>query len=146
MTSDASAWQERTLSGLRTRAGIVVAAASISGSFLGAKANHGSRDVWAILALDAFLLGLASAIWILLPHKLVCAFRGGCASRGERPPGVQDVTEAYRAAGIWIEPNLDPAAEPPASLRNRARTSHACANVAAVRSTAVARLPVRRTK
>ena len=51
LTSDALAEQERTLSGLRTRAGTVVAAASISGSFLGAKANHGSLDVWAILAL-----------------------------------------------------------------------------------------------
>jgi len=107
LTSDALAEQERTLSGLRTRAGTVVAAASISGSFLGAKANHGSLDVWAILALGAFVLCLASAIWILLPHKLVFAFRGDALLAESDHRGVQDVTEAYRAAGIWIEPNLD---------------------------------------
>jgi hypothetical protein len=76
LTADALAEQERTLNALRTRAGTVVAVASISGSFLGAKVNHGSLDVWAILALIAFVLCLAAAIWVLLPHRLVFAFRG----------------------------------------------------------------------
>jgi hypothetical protein len=107
LTSDALAERERALSGLRSRAGTVVATASISGSFLGTKANHGSLDVWAILALGAFVLCLASAIWILLPHKLVFAFRGDALLAESDHRGVQDVTEAYRAAGIWIEPNLD---------------------------------------
>lgn len=87
--------------------GTVVAAASISGSFLGAKANHGSLDIWAILALAAFVLCLASAIWILLPHTLVFAFRGDALLAESDHRGVQDVTEAYRAAGTWIEPYLN---------------------------------------
>jgi hypothetical protein len=107
LTADALAEQERALSGLRTRAGTVVAAASISGSFLGARANHGSLDVLAILALGAFVLCLASAIWILLPHKLVFAFRGDALLAESDHRGVQDVSEAYRAAGIWIESFLD---------------------------------------
>jgi hypothetical protein len=107
LTSGALAEQERTLSGLRGRAGTVGATASISGSLLGAKANHGSLDVWAILALGAFVLCLASAIWILLPHKLVFAFRGDALLAESDHRGVRDVTEAYRAAGIWIDPNLD---------------------------------------
>lgn len=87
--------------------GTVVAAASISGSFLRAKANHGSLDIWAILALAAFVLCLASAIWILLPHTLVFAFRGDALLAESDHRGVQDVTEAYRAAGTWIEPYLN---------------------------------------
>lgn len=107
LTADALAEQERSLSGLRTRAGTVLAAASISGSFLGAKASHGSLDVFAILALGAFVLCLASAIWILLPHELVFAFRGDALLAASDHRGVHDVTEAYRAAGIWIESFLD---------------------------------------
>jgi hypothetical protein len=107
LNADALAEQERALGGLRARAGTLVAAASISGSFLGAKANHGSLDVLAILALGPFVLCLTSAIWILLPHKLVFAFRGNALLAESDHRGVQDVTEAYRAAGIWIESYLD---------------------------------------
>ncbi len=89
----------------------MVAAASISGSFLGAKVNHGSLDVWAILALIAFVLCLATAIWVLLPHRLVFAFRGEALLAESDHQGVEDVAEAYRAAGIWIEPHLDVNAE-----------------------------------
>jgi hypothetical protein len=107
LTADALAEQERALNALRTRAGTVVAAASISGSFLGAKVNHGSLDVWAILALIVFVLCLATAIWVLLPHRLVFAFRGEALLAESDHQDVQDVAEAYRAAGIWIEPHLD---------------------------------------
>jgi hypothetical protein len=107
LTADALAEQERALNALRARAGTIVAAASISGSFLGAKAGHGSLDVWAILALITFVLCLR------LRDLGVAASRAGVAFRGEAllgvsdQRGVADVTEAYRAAGIWIEPYLD---------------------------------------
>jgi hypothetical protein len=39
LTASALGEQERALSGLRTRAGTVLAAASIAGSFLGSSAN-----------------------------------------------------------------------------------------------------------
>jgi hypothetical protein len=107
LTANALAEQERALSGLRTRAGTVLAAASIAGSFLGAKVSHGSLDTWGILAMISFASCLASAIWILLPHELVFAFHGQALLAESDHRGVHDVTEAYRAAGIWIEQHLD---------------------------------------
>jgi hypothetical protein len=107
LTTAALAEQERALSGLRTRSGTVLAAASIAGSFLGAKTSHGGLGVWAILALIAFLLCLASSILVLLPHELVFAFRGKALLAESDHQDVHDVAEAYRAAGIWMEPYLD---------------------------------------
>jgi hypothetical protein len=98
--------QERAVTNLRTRAGTVVAAASISGSFLGARSEH-TLDAWAVLALIAVALCLACAIWILLPHEMVFAFRGDALLAQSDELGVGDVAEAYRAAGFWIEPNLE---------------------------------------
>jgi hypothetical protein len=89
------------------RAGTVIAAASISGSFLAAKVSHSSLDVWAILALIAFVLCLSSAIWVLLPHALVFAFRGEALLGISDHQGVDDVTQADRAAGIWMESFVD---------------------------------------
>lgn len=84
----------------------MVAAASISGSFVGAKVSHGSLDVWPILALLAFVGCLASSIWVLLPHELVFAFRGDALLAVSDHEDVEDVSEAYRAAGSWIQPFL----------------------------------------
>ncbi len=116
LTADALAEQERALTALRTRAGTVVAAASISGSFLGTKAAHGSLDVWAVLALIAFVLCVGAAVFVLLPHKLVFAFRGEALLAESDHRGVSDVAEAYRAAGIWMEPHLDTNGEKSARL------------------------------
>ncbi|HEY2652198.1 MAG TPA: hypothetical protein VGI50_09775 [Solirubrobacteraceae bacterium] len=107
LSSEALAEQERAVNALRTRAGTIVAAASISGSFLGAKISHSSLGGWGIAALVAFVLCLGSAIWVLLPHELTFAFRGEALLAVSDHEGVEDVTEAYRAAGIWIEPYLD---------------------------------------
>ena len=107
LTSDALAQQERALHGLRQRAGTVVAAASISGSFLAAKVSHGSLGGWGIAALLVFVLCLASAIWVLLPQELVFSFRGETLLAVSDREGVEDVAEAYRAAGMWMEPFLD---------------------------------------
>jgi hypothetical protein len=106
LTTRALAEQERALSGLRTCAGTVLAAASIAGSFLGAKTDHGSLDVWGGMAMLSFALCLGSAIWVLLPHEFVFAFRGEelvAASDRQKP---LDVADAYRAAGSWIAPHL----------------------------------------
>jgi hypothetical protein len=107
LTTAALAEQERALNALRTRAGTVIAAASVSASFLGAKVNASSLDAWAILALLAFVLCLGSAIWVLLPHELVFAFRGRTLMAVSDHEGVEDVAQAYRAANAWIEPYLD---------------------------------------
>jgi len=107
LTACALAEQERALSALRARAGTVLAAASIAGSFFGAKTSHGSLGVLEILAMVSFALSVASAIWILLPHAFVFAFRGEALLAESDHRGVSSVTEAYRTAGIWIEPHLD---------------------------------------
>lgn len=107
LTASALAEQERALSGLRARAGTVLAAASIAGSFLGAKTSHGSLGVSGVLAMFSFALCVGSAIWILLPHALVFAFRGEALLAESDHLGTQTVTDAYRSAGIWIEPHLD---------------------------------------
>jgi hypothetical protein len=102
LTASALAEQERALSGLRARAGTVLAAASIAGSFLGAKTSHGSLGVSGVLAMFSFALCVGSAIWILLPHALVFAFRGEALLAESDHLGTQTVTDAYRSAGIWI--------------------------------------------
>ena len=118
LTASALAEQERALSGLRTRAGTVLAAASIAGSFLGTKASHGSLNVWGVLAMISFALCVGSAIWVLLPHALVFAFRGETLLAESDHLGTQTVTDAYRSAGIWIEPHLDANGDKIAGLSN----------------------------
>ena len=107
LTADALAQQERALHALRGRAGTVVAAAAVSGSFLGAGVGPGSLGGWGIAALVVFVLCLASAIWVLLPQEFVFAFRGDALLAASDHEGVEDVGQAYRAAGMWIEPFLD---------------------------------------
>ena len=60
-----------------------------------------------MLALIAFALCLASSIWVLLPHELVFAFRGGALLAESSRREVEDVTEAYRALSGWLGPILD---------------------------------------
>ncbi len=55
----------------------------------------------------AFALCVGSAIWALLPHAFVFAFRGETLLAESDHRGVSNVTEAYRTAGIWIEPHLE---------------------------------------
>lgn len=107
LTANALAEQERALSGLRARAGTMLAAASIAGSFLGAKTGHSSLGVWGVLAMISFALCVGSAIWILLPHALVFAFRGEALLAESDHRGTQLMTDAYRSASIWIEPHLE---------------------------------------
>jgi hypothetical protein len=107
LTTGALAEQERALSALRARAGTVLAAASIAGSFFGAKTSRGSLGALGVLAMACFALCVASTIWILLPHPFVFAFRGETLLAESDHRGLSSVTEAYRTAGIWIEPHLD---------------------------------------
>ncbi len=97
LTADALAEQERALNAPRARAGTIVAAASVSGSFLGAKVAHGSIGGWGVAALLAFVFCLASAIWVLRPHDLTFAFRGEALLAVSDHEGVDDVAQAYRA-------------------------------------------------
>jgi hypothetical protein len=106
MTTAALAEQERSLSGLRARTGTVLAAASVAGSFLGARTGHGSLDIWGIMALAAFALCAASAIWILLPHEVAFAFRGDRVFATSDRRAITDMAEAYRIAESWMETSV----------------------------------------
>ena len=107
LTAEALREQEHAVAGLRGRAGTVLAAASISGSFLGAKVSQGALDVWGVLALVAFVACVCAAIFVLLPHGLVFAFRGEALLASSDHEGIEDVSEAYRAVAIWIGPMLE---------------------------------------
>jgi hypothetical protein len=56
--------------------------------------------------LISFVSSLGSAICVLLPHEFVFAFRGEALLAESDHRGVRDVTEAYRAAGLWTAPHL----------------------------------------
>jgi hypothetical protein len=107
LTVSALAEQERAVADMRARASTALGAASVAGSFLGANAIHDSLDAWGILALSSFGLCVASAIWVLRPHDLVFAFRGGTLLRVSDSDRRHDVREAYRAASVWIEAHRD---------------------------------------
>lgn len=71
--------QERLLDELRSRTGLLLAAASLAASFLGREAF--SRDASAVLgtvALLAFLLAMGASVYVLLPktNKFVFALTG----------------------------------------------------------------------
>jgi hypothetical protein len=104
LTAGALAEQERAPAAMRTRAGTVLAAASIAGSFFGAQTSHGSLGTLGVLAIVSFALCVACAIWVLVPHEFVFAFRGAALLAETDHRGVSDVVDAYRTAGIWIEP------------------------------------------
>ncbi len=129
LTAGALAEQERALAGLRARAGTVLAAASIAGSFFGAKVSHGSLGAWGVLAMIAFAMCVGSAVWVLLPHAFVFAFRGETLLAESDHRGVSNVIEAYRTAGIWVEPHLDANRDKIAGLSNWLASS--CALLAA---------------
>lgn len=85
----------------------MLAAASIAGSFFGAKTNHGTLGALGALAMVAFLLCVGSSIWILLPHAFVFAFDGEGLLAESDHHGTISLAEAYRSAGIWIGPQLE---------------------------------------
>jgi hypothetical protein len=92
--------QAERLSDLRTRAGTLLAAASIAGSFLGV--TKGSIDTLGVLALVAYLASVGTAVYTLLPHQLTTEFRGTALLRVTREVDATD-DEAYEATVQWLE-------------------------------------------
>jgi hypothetical protein len=92
--------QEKRLSELRSRAGTVLAAASIAGSFLATK--HGEIDTTAALAIVAYVVSVTTAIYVLLPHELVLEFRGSVVNETEQEIG-GGLEAAYEAVTGWLE-------------------------------------------
>jgi hypothetical protein len=129
LTAGALTEQERALAGLRARAGTVLAAASIAGSFFVAKTSHDSLGVCGLLAMISFALCASCALWVLLPHAFVFAFRGDPLLAESDHLGASRVTDGYRTAGIWIRPHLEANRDKIAGLSNCLAVS--CALLAA---------------
>ncbi len=88
--------QADRLGDLKNRAGTLLAAASIAGSFLGV--TQGSVNTTAVLALVAYRVSVGTAVYTLLPHELTTEFRGTALLRV-----VREVDEAYEATVGWLE-------------------------------------------
>lgn len=83
--------QERLIDELRSRTGLLLAAASLGASFLGREAFAGDpKDGLATTALVAFLVAVAGSVYVLLPksEKFVFALVGaGLLRRAVRSQG-----------------------------------------------------------
>jgi hypothetical protein len=88
--------QENVVDELRSRTGTLLAASSLSASFLGARALDHPGATWlGLIALGLFGVSVGSAIYVLLPRtELILALKG---SRIFTPDlGGQGLAETYR--------------------------------------------------
>jgi hypothetical protein len=77
--------QERLLEELRSRTGLLLAAASLAASFLGREAfARDPKRGLAALAVLAFLLAVGTSVYILLPKVVPCC-GGRVVGRDPRP-------------------------------------------------------------
>jgi hypothetical protein len=90
--------QERLIDELRSRTGLLLAAASVAASFLGREAfAEDPRDGLAIVALVAFLVSVAASLDVLLPRSKGFAFAMVGAGLYEGLYEVKDdMAEVYR--------------------------------------------------
>jgi hypothetical protein len=107
MSTAALAEQERVLATFRTGAGTVLGAASVAASFLSSRGVGHRLDPWMGIALVAYALCAAVAIWVLLPRDLAFSFRGNELILTSEALDVDDVVDGYRVACGWIEPHLE---------------------------------------
>jgi hypothetical protein len=82
----------------------VLGAASIAASLLAAHIGR-SLNVWVAPAMIAYVLCLASALWVLLPRDLMVSLDGS-ELVSDDDGAVIDVSEARRAAARWSGPRL----------------------------------------
>ncbi len=103
LSANALAEQERALAGLRGRAATVLGTASVCGSLASSRAMHGGLELPVALAMLAFVLALLSSLWVLLPHELAFAARGGDIFDATKPVDGTDLGEVYRDTAAWID-------------------------------------------
>ena len=88
--------QERTLDELRSRTGLLLAAASLSASFLGARAADAGSGWLTAAALTMFVVSIMLAAYVLFPEqRFVFSLRGSALIEFEADdPG--GLAETYR--------------------------------------------------
>ena len=99
--------QSERLGELRGRTGTLLAAASLAASFLGGQAiRAGDLGIVGGFALLAYLVCVGACIKVLLPHRLVFAFRGSALIDAARETG-NDLEATLEAATGWFEAFLE---------------------------------------
>jgi hypothetical protein len=86
---------------LRSRAGTLLAAASIAGTFSGG-VTRGALGAVAYAALVAYVLCVGACIYVLLPHQLSTEFRGTILVSAASEAGATD-EETFEAVAGWLE-------------------------------------------
>jgi hypothetical protein len=96
--------QERELSGLQARTGMLLTAASVVASFLGGQAlARAGLSVWVVLALVAFGISVALCIYVLLPKDSLIFAMDGPKTYNELYEADDDDDEIYRKLAYWLE-------------------------------------------
>ena len=99
--------QENVIDELRSRTGTLLAASSLSASFLGARALDHPGGTWlGLIALGLFGVSVGSAVFVLLPRtRLILVLRGSEIFTPDL--GGQGLPETYRRLTYWIEAFLE---------------------------------------
>ncbi len=95
--------QQRVLEDIRSRTGVLLAAASLSASFLGARAFDGHASVaLSLLALVSFVVTLLLGILILTPRaRFVFSTAGSVLYRDLHD--LDDPSEQHRHTAYWLD-------------------------------------------
>jgi hypothetical protein len=103
--------QARMLDELRSRTGLLIAAASVVTSFLGAQAiDREGVETLAVLAIVVFLVALGLSLWVLVPRTRAWRFALGATTLLEDwadEPRCGDVRAMQRFLATTIEDNWD---------------------------------------
>jgi hypothetical protein len=95
--------QQKVLEEVRSRTGILLAAASLSASFLGARAfEQDGVSVVSVLALAALVTTLVTGILILVPRQeFIFSLAGTVLYNDLRD--VEDAAEQHRYVAYWLD-------------------------------------------
>jgi hypothetical protein len=101
LSTPALAEQERMLAGMRATAGTLIAAASVAASLR--TPSTSPISIGSVVALAACALAVACAVWVLLPHGVAFAVRGGDLRLVDRQARSGGVARAHHVASLWSE-------------------------------------------